>query len=104
MEEVENELMNYPPGIAWTMLGNLNNDLGWSPVWRGHYPAMRDRFRKRLLVPIEQQAELTEAIKEAAARPTYNYEAGSTHDDKRQQLSIGEVEEKKVQLKRIANE
>ncbi len=104
MEEVESELMNYPPGIAWTMLGNLNNDLGWSPVWRGHYPAMRDRFRKRLLVPIEQQAELTEAIKEAAARPTYNYEAGSTHDDKRQQLTIGEVEEKEVQLKRIANE
>ena len=41
---------------------------------------------------------------EAGAGPTYNYEAGSTHDDKRQQLSIGEVEEKKVQLKRIANE
>jgi hypothetical protein len=65
---------------------------------------MRDRFRKRLLVPIEQQAELTEAIKEAAARPTYNYEAGSTHDDKRKQIVVEPMDEKTIPLKRLADE
>ena len=34
IEEIEEELKNYPPGMAWDMLAHLNNDLSWNPVWR----------------------------------------------------------------------
>jgi hypothetical protein len=54
--------------------------------------------------PIEQQKELTESMMKVAERPTYNYESGATHDDKRNQLLLGEEKEKIVQLKRLSNE
>ena len=39
-----------------------------------------------------------------AERPTYNYEAGSTHDDKRNQLVLDEENDKVVRIKRLSNE
>jgi len=39
-----------------------------------------------------------------AERPTYNYESGATHDDKRSQLMLGENRKDLVQLKRLSNE
>ena len=53
---------------------------------------------------MNQQKELNEAIKEGVNRPTYNYQAGATHDDKRSQLLLGEEKEKFVPLKKISNE
>ena len=45
---------------------------------------------------MNQQKELNEAIKKGVNRPTYNYGAGSTHDDKRSQLIYGEEKEDEI--------
>ncbi len=100
MKEIEDELMKYPSGIAWTMLEKLNNDLSWNPIWREHYPEIRDKCSARLRDSANEQAKLMEL----ASRPTYNYEAGAIHDDKRSQLLLGEERKKLVQLKRLSNE
>jgi len=99
-------LEQYPPEIAFSML----RDLQASPIisvqeaWREHYPELLKKYRKRLMEPIEQQKELTESMMKVAERPTYNYESGATHDDKRSQLLLGEEKEKIVRLKRLSNE
>lgn len=104
MKEIEDELMKYPSGIAWTMLEKLNNDLSWNPIWREHYPEIREKCSARLRDSANEQAKLTYSINELASRPTYNYEAGAIHDDKRSQLLLGEDRKKLVQLKRLINE
>ena len=106
IEDVDAELEQYPPEIAFAML----RDLQASPIisvqeaWREHYPELLKKYRKRLMEPIEQQKELTESMMKVAERPTYNYESGATHDDKRSQLLLGEEKEKIVRLKRLGNE
>jgi hypothetical protein len=106
IEDVDAELEQYPPEIAFAML----RDLQASPIisvqeaWREHYPELLKKYRKRLMEPIEQQKELTESMMKVAERPTYNYESGATHDDKRSQLLLGEEKEKIVRLKRLSNE
>jgi hypothetical protein len=106
IEDVDAELEQYPPEIAFSML----RDLQASPIisvqeaWREHYPELLKKYRKRLMEPIEQQKELTESMMKVAERPTYNYESGATHDDKRNQLLLGEEKEKIVRLKRLSNE
>ena len=106
IEDVDAELEQYPPGAAWDMLINLNANpiISMQKAWREHYPELLKKYRKRLMEPIEQQKELTESMMKVAERPTYNYEAGATHDDKRSQLLLGEEKEKIVRLKRLSNE
>ena len=106
IEDVDAELEQYPPGAAWDMLINLNANpiISMQKAWREHYPELLKKYRKRLMEPIEQQKNLTEAVMKVAERPTYNYESGATHDDKRSQLLLGEEKEKIVRLKRLSNE
>ena len=106
IEDVDAELEQYPPGAAWDMLINLNANpiISMQKAWREHYPELLKKYRKRLMEPIEQQKELTESMMKVAERPTYNYEAGATHDDKRSQLLLGEEKKKIVGLKRLSNE
>ena len=106
IEDVDAELEQYPPGAAWDMLINLNANpiISMQKAWREHYPELLKKYRKRLMEPIEQQKELTESMMKVAERPTYNYESGATHDDKRSQLLLGEEKEKIVRLKRLSNE
>ena len=106
IEDVDAELEQYPPGTAWDMLINLNANpiISMQKAWREHYPELLKKYRKRLMEPIEQQKELTESMMKVAERPTYNYESGATHDDKRSQLLLGEEKEKIVRLKRLSNE
>ena len=106
IEDVDAELERYPPGTAWDMLINLNANpiISMQKAWREHYPELLKKYRERLFGPIEQQKDLAEAIKMVAERPTYNYEAGATHDDKRSQLLLGEDRKKLVQRKRLTNE
>ena len=106
IEDVDAELEQYPPGTAWDMLINLNANpiISMQKAWREHYPELLKKYRKRLMEPIEQQKNLTEAVMKVAERPTYNYESGATHDDKRSQLLLGEEKEKIVRLKRLSNE
>ena len=49
---------------------------------------------------------MTKALLKLAERPTYGayYASGSTHDDKRSQLLLGEEKEKRIPLKRTGNE
>ena len=105
IDEVDAELEQYPPSIAW----NLLCDLGASPIlnnieaWHENYPSLLEKYRKLLLEPIEQQKNLTNAMWKVAERPanSYNYAAGAVHDDKRQQLLLGEERErikKQIQL------
>ena len=108
IEDVDAELEQYPPEIAFAML----RDLQASPIisvqeaWREHYPELLKKYRKRLMEPVEQQKDLTESMKTIAKRPTYGeyYASGATHDDKRSQLLLGEEKEKFVPLKKISNE
>lgn len=110
IERVDEELMKYPPGMAWDMLSNLNANpaICVQPAWRENFPTLLEKYRKRLYEPIDQQKNLTDAMWKVAERPTYgeyhNYQNGATHDDKRSQLVFGEDKEKLVPLKRLTNE
>jgi len=107
IEEVDAELEQYPPSIAWKLLC----DLGASPIlnnieaWHENYPALLDKYRKLLFEPIEQQKNLRDAMMKVAERPanSYNYAAGAVHDDKRQQLVLGEDRERIARQKRLRN-
>jgi len=108
IEDIDAELEQYPPEIAFGML----RDLQASPIisvqeaWREHYPELLKKYRERLFEPILQQKNLTESMVKVAKRPTYGayYASGATHDDKRSQLVLGEEKEKMIQLKRLSNE
>ena len=106
IKDVDAELEQYPPTMSWELLLKLNESpiLNAFEAWHNAYPALLKKYRGRLVDSMNQQKELNEAIKEGVNRPTYNYEAGSTHDDKRNQLVFGEEKEKLVPLKRLTNE
>jgi len=106
IKDVDAELEQYPPAMSWELLLKLNESpiLNAFEAWHNAYPALLKKYRGRLVESMNQQKELSEAIKEGVNRPTYNYEAGSTHDDKRQQMVFGEEKEKLVPLKRLTNE
>ena len=108
IEEIDAELMKYPPATAFDLLRELNNSVVLSvlPAWREHYPGLLEKYRNRLFEPINEQKDLTEAMKKVAERPTFGtyYGKGSVHDDKRRQLTVGEIEKKYQQLKRMSNE
>ena len=106
IKDVDAELEQYPPAMSWELLLKLNESpiLNAFEAWHNAYPALLKKYRGRLVDSMNQQKELNEAIKEGVNRPTYNYEAGSTHDDKRNQLVFGEEKEKLVPLKRLTNE
>ena len=108
IEEIDAELMKYPPATAFDLLRELNNSvvLSMLEVWREHYPGLLEKYRNRLFEPINEQKDLTEAMKKVAERPTFGtyYGKGSVHDDKRRQLTVGEIEKKYQQLKRMSNE
>lgn len=108
IEDVDSELEQYPPGTAWDMLKDLNANpvISMQRAWREHYPELLKKYRERLFEPIQQQKELTESMTKVAERPTYGayYASGSTHDDRRSQLLLGEEMEKRIPLKRINNE
>jgi hypothetical protein len=106
IKDVDAELEQYPPAMSWELLLKLNESpiLNAFEAWHNAYPALLKKYRGRLVDSMNQQKELNEAIKEGVNRPTYNYEAGSTHDDKRNQLVFGEEKEKLVPLKRLINE
>ena len=106
IKDVDAELEQYPPTMAWELLLKLNESpiLNAFEAWHNAYPALLKKYRGRLVESMNQQKELNEAIKEGVNRPTYKYEAGSTHDDKRSQLVFGEEKEKVLPLKRLSNE
>lgn len=106
IKDVDVELEQYPPTMAWELLCKLNESpiLNAFEAWHNAYPALLKKYRGRLVDSMNQQKELNEAIKEGVNRPTYNYEAGSIHNDKRSQLLFGEEKEKLVPLKRLSNE
>jgi len=104
--DIDAELEQYPPGMAWDMLQKLqaNPAISMQSAWHEHYPELFKKYRAKLFEPIDQQKNLTDAMMKVAERPTYHYEAGSTHDDKRQQLVLGEEQDKVVRIKRLGNE
>ena len=108
IKDIDAELEQYPAGVAWDMLKELNANpvVCMQKAWREHFPELVNKYRSRLLEPIERQKELTEAITMVAERPTYGtyYGSGSTHDDKRNQLVLGEEKEKLVPLKQLSHE
>lgn len=106
IEDIDGELEQYPPEVAFGMLRDLqaNPIISMQNAWREHYPTLLEKYRERLFDPIEQQKNVAEAMMKVAERPTYNYESGATHFDKRSQLLLGEEREKLVRLKRLSNE
>ncbi|MBR4369124.1 MAG: hypothetical protein IKP52_07505 [Prevotella sp.] len=105
IKDVDAELEQYPPAMSWELLLKLNESpiLNAFEAWHNAYPALLKKYRGRLVDSVNQQKELNEAIKEGVNRPTYKYEAGATHDDKRSQLVLGEEKEKVLPLKRLSN-
>jgi len=108
IEDIDAELERYPASYAWEMLKELNANpiVCMQKAWREHYPSLLGKYRERLMGPMKQQEELTDAIMKVAERPTFGayYASGSTHDDKRSQLLLGEENNTSVKLKRISNE
>ena len=108
IEDVDAELEKYPPGMAWDMLKDLNANpiICVQEAWREHYPVLLKKYREQLMQPIYQQKDLTDAMMKVAERPTIGayYANGSVHDDKRKQMTVGEIEKKYPQLKRLSNE
>ena len=103
INEIEEELKLFPPGMAWDMLNNLNQNLCWSPVWTKYYPELRKKIITRLSEPIEQQKNLAEEIMMLAERPTHYYGSGSIYNDYSRQMTI-EAKNKEEQQKLIGNE
>lgn len=103
ISDIDAELEQYPPGMAWDMLQKLqaNPAIHMQQAWRNNYPELLKKYRAKLLDPIEQQKELTDAMMKVAERPTtsYNYASGATHNDNRNQLALGEEKDKVVRLK-----
>ena len=95
--------MKYPPTMAWELLRELNNStvLNGIAVWRNAYPSLLEKYRGLLVGSMNQQKELTEAVKAVAERPTnlYSYASGAVHDDNRRQFMIGEERGKMLQQK-----
>ncbi len=107
VEDIKERLRNLPAYTAWDIFNNLDKLLRTHKVWRKYDVPIHDMLQERLNAVEERQDELAAAMKKVAERPTYgeyyNYQNGSTHDDKRQQLSI-EPKDKKAQIKRLTNE
>lgn len=72
IEDIDKELMKYPSGLAWDILCTLQSNpaICIQPAWREHYPALHDKYRKRLFEPIDQQRSLTDAMIKVANRNT----------------------------------
>jgi hypothetical protein len=108
IEQVDAELMKYPPTMAWELLRELNNStvLNGIAVWRNAYPALLEKYRGLLVGSMNQQKELTEAMKAVVERPTnsYNYAPGAVQDDNRRQIMLGEERMKLLQQKQLVNE
>lgn len=101
IQDIDGELEKYPPRLAWDLLMQLNSSpiLSGIDAWRAGFPALLEKYRERLFEPIEQQLELTEAMKTVAERPTYSYGNGAIHDDHRHQFMLGEERAKRLQQK-----
>ena len=105
IQDIDNELEKYPPRLAWDYLLELNANpvLGVLDTWREHYPMLLEKYRSRLFEHIEEQRELTEAMKTVAERPTnsYHYDNGAIHDDRRSQFMLGEERANLLQQKQM---
>ena len=97
IEDVDAELEQYPIGTAWDLLRDLNANpiISMQKAWREHFPTLLRKYRERLMGNVVQQKEVSEAIMKVAERPanSYTYAAGAVHDDKRQQMVLGEDRE-----------
>lgn len=97
IEDVDAELEQYPIGTAWDLLRDLNANpiISMQKAWREHFPTLLRKYRERLMGNVVQQKEVGEAIMKVAERPanSYTYAAGAVHDDKRQQMVLGEDRE-----------
>ena len=105
IQAIDDELEKYPPRMAWDMLNQLNSSpiLNGIDAWRAGFPTLLEKYRKRLFEPIEEQRELTEAMKTVAERHTisYSYGNGAIHDDKRSQFMLGEERANRLQKKQM---
>lgn len=72
IEDIDKELMHYPPGVAWDLLRDLNANVlvNVQPAWRENYLTLLGKHRQRLFEPINQQKDLTEAVMKVASKPT----------------------------------
>ncbi len=108
IENIDKELEQYPAGIAWEMLKELNANvvISMQKAWRRHFPTLLAKYRARLMEPIQKQKDLTDAMMKVAERPTYGtyYESGSNHDDKRNQVFVKDKKNHVPQIKQLDNE
>ena len=72
MEEIDQQLMNYPPAMAFELLRELDKStiLHAIDAYRNNYPALLEKHRQRLWEPVNQQKELNDTMKAVAAKPT----------------------------------
>ena len=106
INDIENELNEFSPGMAWDMLEKLNQNLSWNPVWRQHYPELRKNAKQRLQDLEKQQSDFAENMIKVAEQPAniYNYAAGSKIFDNRKYLNICEKGDNSDNIKQIVNE
>lgn len=106
IDEVDAELMKYPPTMAWQLLCELNASpvLNSIQVWRNAYPSLLEKYRGLLADTMQQQQDFARDLKTVAERPTnsYNYSNGAIHDDHRSQFMLGEERANLLQQKQMA--
>ena len=75
IKDVDAELEQYPPAMAWDLLCKLNESpiLNAFEAWHNAYPALLKKYRGRLMDSMNQQKELTEAVRKAANKPTNQF-------------------------------
>lgn len=70
IDEIDEELMKYPPAMAFDLLRELSNSLVLNAIdaWRNNYKSLLDKHRKRLFEPIDHQKNLMDAMMEVAKK------------------------------------
>lgn len=108
IENIDAELEQYPPEVAWGLLRELqaNSVISVQEAWREYYPELLRKYRARLWESVEQQKGLAESMMQVAERPTFGtyYAAGATHDDRRKQMMLGGEKQNLANLKQLSNE
>ena len=76
VEDIENELMNLPAGVAWDVFKSLNELLQGHVIWRKYDVGIREKLMNRILQNENKKDSLYDAIKEVANKPTNEYISG----------------------------
>lgn len=97
LDDIEQCILRLPTFELQQKALNQADDLLRGTIWSQRSAVVQEKMYAMVNEQKLQQQEMNEAVKIAVTRPTYNYEAGSKHEDKRRQLFVeGDVKTNKI--------